>query len=493
MLKNHLVVALRTIARQPGQAAINVLGLAVGVACCLLILHFVQDEVAFDRFHENGDRIYRLVSEGDYYTVGWPYGRILEEEFPEVEEVVYMRSWPAWAVLHEGERHYERVRYADERFFQVFDFPLLEGDRSAALADPYSMVITDTFARKLFGGDSALGRTLTIGDTIAVTVTGVAQVPRQSHIQFDALLSFATLGSLFPQMVERSFASGWLDLNVINYVLLREGADAEALATRIRDLPQERAPDVMAAFGSDLHLGLEPLRSIYLRSDVGTGLGPAGDVTYVYLLSLAGLLILLLAAVNFVNLATSQAASRAREVGVRKSVGASRASLVRQFLVESTLTSLAAVVAGAALAWLALPFFSELADRAYHRADLLAPAQLLALLALVGLIGLCAGLYPAFAVSRFNPVQALRGRFGSGREGARLRKGLVVFQFGITSLLLIGTLTVLHQLRYMESRPLGFSGDQVVVVDGRRAPDLAPGARPSRRPSLRTPAFSAWR
>jgi putative ABC transport system permease protein len=471
MLKNHLLVAFRQWRRHQGYAAINILGLALGVAACLLILHYVQDEWAFDRFHEKGDRIYRLVSEGEFAAVGWPYGRILTQEYPEVEDVVYMRTWPVLPLLHEGERYYEQFAYADPNFFEVLDFPLIDGDPATALAGPYSIVLSERLAARLFGDASAVGQSIRYGNDFDLSVTGVVRVPRQSHLQFDGLLSMATLRELMgPANFDDHLETGWMNVNMVNYVLLRPGTDAEEFASKIRDLPMQRVGDQLAAMGMTKQLGLEPLREIYLRSPLGSGMGPSGDISHVYLLSAVALFILLLAGVNFVNLATARSMERGREVGVRKAVGSGRAELVGQFLSESLLTSLVAVLLGVGLTWMALPFFSELADRSYSVGDLVSPSMAAILVGLVILVGVLAGLYPAFAISRFLPRDVLRGSFSTSPRGTRLRQGLVVFQFAVSAILVIGTLVVLHQLRYMQSKHPGFDREQVLVVDARRAP-----------------------
>ena len=469
MLKNHLTITLRNFRRHKGFAAINLIGLAVGLAGCLLIGLYVQDELAYDRFHEKGDRIYRL----GHSTVGWPYGRIVAAEYPEVEKVVYLRTHPTFSIEHEGQHFYERMLYADAGFFDLFDFPMVEGDPRQALAVPYTLVLSETLAHKLFGEEQALGRTLMLSDSLQFTVSGVARVPHRSHIQFDALLSFETLRARNPDWFEAEMANGWLDLNVVNYVLLREGANAEAFTAKIRNLPQERAGEYLSRWGSSYELGLEPMNRIYLESQYGNQLGPQSTITYIYLLGTIGLFLLLIAIVNFVNLTTARSVERAREVGVRKVVGSSRGALIRQFLAESFLMCVVAVMLSIGLAWLALPFFNELALKQYESKDLFTPQAGLALVGLALIVGFLSGFYPALSLSAFRPIEVLKGRFATGRRGGRLRQGLVVFQFAISGVLIIGTLIVFSQLRYMQQQDLGFDGEQVLVLDARQAPGKA--------------------
>jgi putative ABC transport system permease protein len=467
VFKNHIQIVLRQFRRHKGYAAINLGGLAVGLAACLLIGLYVQDELEFDRFHQKGSRIYRLGGT----SVGWPYGRLLESEYPEVEKVVYMRTYPAYSIEH-GENHYfERMFYADKGFFHLFDFPFVEGNPATALEEPNSLVLSETLAQKLFGQEPALDRILLLGeDSLPCTVKGVLSVPRRSHIRFDALLSFETLRVVNPEMYEEEMAQGWLDLNVVNYVLLREGADAEALASKIRNLPQKYAGEYLERWGSTYDLTLEPFSDIYLRSYYGNWLGPKSDISYVYLLILVGVFLLFIACVNFVNLSTARSMKRAKEVGLRKVVGSTRGALVRQFLVESLVMCFLALVLAVGLAAVFLPYFNTLAAKMFTMRDLLIPQMAGVLFVLVFGVGILAGLYPALSLSSFMPVESLKGRFMTGRRGVKLRKALVVFQFALSGALIIGTFVMLSQLRYMQGQNLGFDAEQVVVLDGRRAP-----------------------
>lgn len=467
MLKNHIQIVLRQFRRRKGFAAINLGGLAVALAACLLIGLYVQDELAYDRFHDKGSRIYRLGGA----SVGWPYGRLIESEYPEVEDVVYMRTYPAYSIEHGDNHYFERMFYADDGFFRLFDFPFVEGDPETALREPSSLVLSDMLARKLFGQDQALDRTLLLGEaSLPCTVKGVVSVPRRSHIRFDALLSFETLRVIAPEMYEGEMAQGWLDLNVINYVLLREGADVEAFASKIRDLPQKYAGEYLERWGSTYNLGLEPINDIYLRSDDGNWLGPKSDIAYVYLLIFVGVFLLLIACVNFVNLSTARSMERAKEVGLRKVVGSSRGALVRQFLAESLVMCLFALVLALSLAVVFLPYFNNLAAKTFTVRDLLIPQMAGVLFVLVFGVGILAGLYPALSLSSYRPVESLKGRFMTGRRGTKLRKALVVFQFALSGALIIGTFVMLSQLRYMQRQDLGFDAEQVIVCDARRAP-----------------------
>ncbi len=465
MIKNIVTIVLRLYRRRKGFTLINLGGLAVGLAACLLISIYIREEMSFDRFHTRRDRIYRLGGA----TVGWPYGRILQNDFPEVETVTYLRTYPSYAVKQGEQKLYERMLYADTPFFHIFDFPLVEGSPADALDAPYSVVLSEGFAEKLFGDRSALGQTLDLEDLPPCLVTGVARVPRRSHIQFDLLLSFQTLRAVDPRSFDEEMTSGWLDLNVITYLLLRPGTDVDAFAAKVRDVPRQYAASYLKRWGSEYPLRLEPMSRVYLRSENGNWLGPKSDIDYVYLLLVVGAFLLVIAGANFVNLATALSLARAREVGIRKVVGSNRRLLVRQFLGESFVTCLLATLLACGLAALALPLFNNLAGRSYGPGNIFTPTTGAVMAGLAVVVTILAGIYPAVFLSSFRPIDVLRGRFSSSRKGLSLRRSLVVVQFIISGILIAGTLVVINQLRYMRTRGLGFDSEQVLVLDTRRA------------------------
>ena len=467
MTHNYLKTTIRSLARHKGFTVINVVGLAVGLAGCILIGFYVHDELAYDDFFTEPDRIYRLGGG----TVGWPYGRILEAEYPEVERAVYMRSYPTYPIKQGDKLLYEKLLYADGGFLSTFGYPLAAGDAATALQAPYSIVLSTPLAEELFGEDKpAVGQSLTLGDSLRFAVTGVVDVPRRSHIQFDALMSFETLRAVSPEFYEAEMSGGWLDLNVITYLQLRPGVDASSFGDKIADLPRERAPEYLARWGSSYQLGLERADKIYLYSEAGNTIGPKSSIDYVYLLGAVGVFLLIIAGVNFINLTTARSVDRAKEVGVRKVVGSSRAPLVRQFLGESLVLCFLSLLVAIGLVFLALPGFNTLTAKSFAPADMITWQACVALLLVAVVVGLLAGLYPALSLSSFKPVEVLKGRFAAGRRGARLRSGLVVFQFAISGVLVLATLVVMSQLRYMQGRDLGFDGEQVLVIDTRRAP-----------------------
>jgi putative ABC transport system permease protein len=497
MLRNYLLIALRNARRQPGFTAINVVGLALGLACAFFIAHFVQDECSFDRFHEKGDRIYRLVadsytaSERTYGSISSaPMGPALRAEFPEVEEVVRLFAVTPLVAYGEQRFHEERVYYADVTFFDVFDFPLLDGDPATALRDPGSIVLTPERARKYFGREEPLGETLLLGSgQQPFTVTGVlAPVPHNSHLQFDALLSHSSW-----EWTEEN----WLWFGWRTYVLLQPGHEAATLEQKLPDLVQLHAGERMERAGFWFDLRLQPLVDIYLHSDRQEAAETVvGRASTVYIFSLIALFTLLLAGVNFTNLSTARAAGRAREIGVRKSTGATRRQLSQQFLGESLLLSLLAV-AGAIL--LILAFSAPYEGLSGKVLDLSLGAiggyaTLLIGLALV--VGLLAGIYPALVLSSMRPAEVLRGSFQTSTRGTVLRKGLVVVQFAITSALLIGTAVVYSQIEYLKRASLGVDAEQLYVLDFRGDPQVRQQAEVIRAsftalPGVESASFSA--
>jgi putative ABC transport system permease protein len=477
MFKNYLTVALRNLVKHQAYSIINIGGLAIGIAGCILIALYVLDELSYDTFHTKAGRIYRVTTdvkqtghdgESRNFTNGWPVGRLLKQDFAEVEAVTYMRKTSNPAIKHQGQYFYEETLTADEHFLEVFSFPLLKGDKKTALSQPFSLLITRKLEKKYFGNENALGKTLIFNDSVPYTVTGVLQdIPQNSHIQFDIALSFATFKARNPQFNENQ---GWFDLNMYNYVLLREEAAFMTFADKARGLVMRYASEQLKQFGYEVYLGFQPLTNVYLNGSIGNGLGPSSNITYVYLLSAIAIFVLLIACINFTNLATARAVERAREVGVRKVIGSTRQALIGQFLSESFLTSVLALFISLGLILALLPAFNQLANKSFNIYAVFSPPILAAVSVLLILVSLLAGLYPAFVLSGFRPVQVLKGTFATGSRGTGLRQTLVVIQFAISCVLIICTLVVLGQLRYMQSQELGFTKEQVLVLDARKAP-----------------------
>jgi putative ABC transport system permease protein len=467
MLRNHLTIALRHLLRQKLYSAINISGLAIGMACCILILLFIQHELSYDRFHERAERIYRVVRETkDQKTLfsdrtSAPLGEMLHSNFPEVQAAVRVRS-DRWTSIRRGERMFwGRFCVADASIFEIFSFSLVKGDAATALAEPFSVVISEKIARTHFRDEDPLGQVITV-ETRTFTgkgdymITGVLRdIPATSSIQFDFLT--ATPGEGRPGGAWQGWTdSPWTPQET--YVLLQEGHNPKEL--------ERKLPDFVAGYKGEgsarMAYHLQPLTRIHLYSGADYGLQSMGNVHHIYLFSAIALFVLLIACINFVNLTTARSSCRSREVGLRKVVGARRGQLIRQFLGESLLLSLLALVFALVLTELSLPWFNAFVQKDLSLFDNLSVCLLLSGIALG--VGFLAGCYPAFFLSAFRPVQVLKGSLSGGATRSRFREALVVFQFSIAIGLVTGTLAITRQVAYLNQKDLGFNKEQVVVV-----------------------------
>ena len=467
MLKSYLVIALRTLRRRKAYAAINIAGLALGIACCLLIGLYVQEELSYDRHHENGAQVYRVnqlvQSEAEEAVWDWGGGGLGEDlvaDFPQIEAMVRVHPNPGPVRYEpaEGAPRSFRERgfvFADPSLFSVFTHPFLAGDPATAFAEPLSVVLTASTARKYFGAADPLGQLLNYGGMLDLTVTGViADLPRTSHLQFDLAAPLEGFKRLYNFPAGADFNSYWWPY-VHTYIQVDDPAAVGAMQMAMPAFVSRHRPE-----GEGNYRPLfEPLFDIHLYTEAGAG----GRITQVRIFGLIALSILLLACINFMNLATARAARRAKEVGVRKVVGAHRRQLIGQFLGESLLMAGLALVLALGLVELALPLFSDLAgypvavDYAENR------AYLLGLVVLLAVTGIVAGAYPALYLSGFHPARVLKGRAGA-RGGARLRQALVVVQFTVSIALIAGATVAFQQLRFVQEQRLGFDEDQMVAL-----------------------------
>lgn len=476
MFKNYLKIAVRNIVRYKGYSFINIAGLAIGLSCAVLILLYVQDELSYDRFHKNADRIYRVALDAaiggqpvNSATTPVPMFSVLIEEYPEVLNAT--RIWDVDRVLitSENNRFYEnRFMWADESFFEIFSFHLLRGDPKTALSQPNSIVITGETAQKYFGTEDPMGKILHCDNRVDYKVTGVMQnIPHNSHLQLDFLASIITR--------EDSQSMDWLSSRLFTYILLKEGSDPAVLEAKFPALVRKYAApqaeqalgisyDKIIASGAKYDFYLQPLSSIYLYSAAENDIAVTSDIKYVYIFSAIAVFILLIAGVNFMNLSTARSLTRAKEVGLRKVLGSIRWQLIRQFLSESVLLTMISLVFSAILIEVLLPLFNNLSGKELSTnwgSDI---GLILSLVGIAIFTGLLAGVYPAFVLSAFRPVYVLKGSLRTGKRTSWLRGALVVFQFTISIGLLIGTGIVFKQLKYMQDKPLGFSKEQVVVL-----------------------------
>lgn len=460
MLKNYLTIALRNVRRQAGYASINIVGLAVGLAACLLIALYVQHQLSYDTFHERADRLYRVVLDqtdrGRHEKLSSTQAPLAPTVQAELEGVeVSTRYYSPTGVLQHDDRQFkeEEVAYADSSFFTVFSFPLKQGDPATALAGPNRIVLTPETAARYFGDADPIGQSITLNSKHTLTVTGIAEAaPSNSHLQFDAVVSFSTLEQA--EDAGDNFEN-WGHFQFASYLLLKEGRAPQAVASSITDLVERRMD---AQDGIIYTYKLEPITDIHLRSAYG-GEGGNDQMNNIYVFVCIALFTLLVACINFVNLATARATERAKEVGVRKSLGASRNRLAGQFLSEAVLYTAAATVLALVLVSLVRPAFEQVAGEVLTVQ--LGWVDFLLLVAGTLTVGLLTGAYPALVLARFQPALILRGTQGTTTGGGgRLRKGLVVAQFSVSIVLIAATAVVFAQLDHMRSQALGFdAGD----------------------------------
>ncbi|MGV3558646.1 ABC transporter permease [Larkinella arboricola] len=468
MLTNYLKIAWRNLLRNWGFSAINVLGLTVGVTACLLISLYVRHELSYDQFHQKASRVYRLVTDIKTPTetintesTAFAMANAVKTGLPEVEQAVRLLN--RGMLVQRGEHKFQedRLLYADSALFEVFSFPLLKGNPRTALVAPFSVVLTEKAALKYFGNEDPIGKALMLDGQNSATVTGVvADVPDNSHVKFDILVSMATL--------TRTFAPGiddqWGNFGPITYLLLKEHTNAAAVTSRLPDLLERRAGSFMKQNKMQFTLLLEPLTDVYLRSPRHTQGTEGGSLTNIYVFSIVAGFILLIACINFMNLVIARSSERAKEVGVRKVVGAVRSQLTGQFLSESVLLSFIAFILAGILCELLLPAFNTLSGKIISHSLFTDGTYWLTLLGLAALVGGFAGIYPALVLSSFKPIAVLKGRFVSSSQGILLRRTLVVVQFMISVSLTIGTLVAYRQLNFMRNQQLGFQKDQTLVV-----------------------------
>jgi putative ABC transport system permease protein len=482
MIKNYLKIAFRSLIKQKIYSVINILGLAAGIASCVLIVMFVMDEFSYDSFHGNRDRIYKLALERkypnhstNYAVVPHSFADAIQQDFPEVETVVKMGGpFNNTGVTYKNERGEEKlfeenfIMAADSNFFNVFSIKILQGDAEKALLKPSDIVLTEETARRYFGEERAIGKTVQIFQRDYSVSAICERVPENSHMKFDFLFKWD----------DQFLANGQPNFTGFNshiYLQLKPGADAGALEKKFPKMVDTYAS---AQIETGLHKSwedykkegngyryfLQPLTRIHLDpTHIEGKIRPGGNLNYVYFLISIAALILAIACINFMNLATARSAERGREVGVRKTMGSLKSQLVNQFLVESILVALFATLLALAIIYTALPYFNNLTGK--HLPFVLNGRLMAGLIGITLLVGLLAGSYPAFVLSSFNPVMVMKGKFSGNAKGAVLRNGLVVFQFMISIVLIASTLVVSQQMDFMQAKSLGYNKDQIVVVE----------------------------
>lgn len=477
MLKNHFKIALRNLWRHKSFSAINIFGLAIGIATCLVIMLFIGNVLSYDRYNEKADRIVRVIFKGSVQGeklneahVMPPTAQALLADYPEVQEATRLRAYGTPRITYGGKTfREEEFAFVDPNFFQVFTLPLLKGDAETALTQPNTIIISQSAAHKFFGDDEPLGKVLTFSDfNQTLEVTGVMEnIPENSHFRMDLLASMAS----FPDAESTS----WMISEFYTYLVLQEGYDYKQLEAKLPQVVEKyMGPQMeqtmglsLAQFqekGNNLGLLLQPLTDIYLHSDFMYDLGPRGDIKNVYIFSSIALFMLLIACINFMNLSTAGASKRAREVGIRKVMGSAKTQLIRQFLLESILIAIFSLLIAVSLVIMVLPVFNDLTGQKLTLNLINTPWFFPGLFLFGILVGILAGSYPAFFLSSFQPVSVLKGKLNLGKKSNGIRSGLVVFQFCISIVLIVCSTVVYQQLSYILNKELGYNKDQVLVL-----------------------------
>lgn len=467
MLRNYLKVAMRYLLRNKGYTAINILGLAIGIACCVLILLFVRSEFSYDRFHSKSDRIYRAwvkehyVDQDDIIDIvtPLPLAGALQSSFAEVESTC--RVFNLSSLVKTGEQSFsEDVRMVDSSFFQVFDFRLLEGNRNNPFPTNNSIILSENTAKKYFGRENAMGKNIELqlaNEKVMFSVAGIAKsAPEESSIKFNALIPFSNAKFIFSPGAMKA----WFNVNPETYVLLNKDADANKLAKKFPSMVKQNLGEDYKEGG--YIVSLQPITKIHLDTSLPAGIEPTSNPKYSYILLTIGILILLVACVNFITLSVGRSATRAMEVGVRKVLGAERQQLLRQFWGEAILLTIISVIIGIGLTALLLKPFNEIVNRKLSvQFDFVFIGYCILIILIIGLI---AGIYPAIILSGFRPVEILKGKLKLGNKSGFLRKSLITGQFITSIAMIIGTIVIGGQLNYLRNKDLGYQKEQVVIV-----------------------------
>ncbi|HVY75634.1 MAG TPA: ABC transporter permease [Puia sp.] len=481
MLKNYFIVAWRTLRKNGLYSLINISGLAIGLSCFLLIALYVLDEISYDRFNERAQDIYRINSDIRYGgsdlhlpMTSDQMGELLKKDYPQIEQYTRIYASSGSKLIKKGNVFIseQQVAHVDSTFFDVFTFPALAGSTHKALDEPNTVVITESAAKKYFGTTDVLGKTLETRDrngTLYKITAVIRDMPENSHFNFDFLFSMKNVDYPWGQLTSHNFHT---------YLLLKKGTDYKAFEKNFDQYIDKYVLPFVKQFirinnmeefkraGNQLSYSLIPLTKIHLYSDRSFELSAGGNIQYVYIFSAVALFILLIACINFMNLTTARSANRAREVGIRKVLGTERKNLIGQFLTESTLMALLSLLLALIVVYLVLPLFNNVAAKSMQLSSLFSWRILPLLVLLPVIVGLLAGAYPAFFLSAFKPIKVLKGNLNSGRSRFSLRSVLVVFQFATSIVLIVGTVVIYRQLRFIQTKDLGYNKSQVLIIDG---------------------------
>ncbi|MES2647243.1 MAG: ABC transporter permease [Bacteroidota bacterium] len=490
MFRNYFKTALRNFKKNSLYSTINVVGLTVGLAACLLIGIYIQHELSYDKFHTKADRIVRATMEystsgttSKVATTGTKVGPHFQRTFPVIES--YARTYITHSVIKNGEKIFEepRVLFADDPFFKIFSFRLLQGEAATVLNAPDKMVITESMAKKYFGNEDPLNKTLTSG-TKEYRISGICEdVPEASQIKFDFVTQFMNLGDNVKNET-------WYTANWITYFLLQNERDIPKLQQQVKDFMQTPATRKDAGMEGSNYLtyNLEPVTSVHLHSNLA-GFEPNGSITYIYMFSVIAILILIIACANYTNLATAQSAGRSGEIGIRKVIGASKKQVFLQFIGESSLITFIAALLAFSLSLLLIPYFNDITGKQFTNSILLQPVPMLSLFLFAVLVSFLAGLYPALILSGKQVLGVLKKGFSFTGGNNLLRKSLIIVQFGISVFLVIYTMVVLQQMHFMQTKNLGYNKDHVLVLPVNN--DMLPQFENIKNAFLQVPGIAA--
>jgi putative ABC transport system permease protein len=476
MLKNLLLVAIRNFKRDKWYSLLNILGLMIGITFSLFLIFYIKDELSFDHFNKKSDRLFRITSyikepERDTMKIAitqLPLSATLKRDFPEVEEATRFISAGKPMFRNGDVRFFEdKVFFADSNVFKVFTHPFIEGDPNTALKAPRSMVLTASIAKKYFGTTQGLvGKALQNDKGEVYKITGVVKdVPKNAHLRFNMLASSTTLPKDFGN-------NDWGNFNIFTYVLLKPNTSAGVFQAKLPPMYKKYMAPIFSQFNVTIRYGVQSVTDIHLHSDMSNEPEELGNISYIYIFASVALFMLLIACINYMNLTTARSARRAKEIGIRKVTGSTKRQLVTQFLVESTLTALFALLLSIGLIALLLSTFNTLSGKQITFDAILAPGTILILLGIVVFVGFVGGSYPAFYLSAFNPITILKGKLSKGSSNAALRRVLVVVQFSISMIMLICTWVVYSQLHYLRTVDLGFNKQQVLSLSANSNNDL---------------------
>lgn len=486
MIKNYLRIAVRNLWKNKSFSAINIIGLAMGLACFIIIALYVTDELSYDRYNDKAERIYRINSDIRFggtdlimAVTSDAMGAAMKKDYPQVEEFARLYASSGSKLIKRGDQYINEARaaHADSTLFKVFTLPAISGDTKTALNEPNTVVITESTAKKYFKSvNEAMGKMVETddeGSTLYKVTAVIKDIPRHSHFHFDFFFSMDN--------VDYGFGN-YLSHNFHTYLLLKEGTDYKAfnknfaqyidkyVMTQAKMFMQIESMADFEKSGNRLHYSLIPVKDIHLKSARTAELNVNGNIQYVYIFSAVAIFILLIACINFMNLSTARSAGRAKEVGIRKVLGTEKKSLISQFLAESILMAFLSLLLAIGLVWLSLSWFNDIAGKEMQMTLLLKPQYGLFLLALPLVVGALAGMYPAFFLSSFQPITVLKGKINAGFKKSNLRSSLVVFQFAASIILIIGTIIIYKQLNYIQTAKIGFNKEQVLVVNSSGVP-----------------------